>query len=313
MKGISINGVEYLPASALAKQFRYTTDYIGQLCRAKKVDAQLVGRSWYVNPESLTNHKKARYTKVSINENTSNSASEITLSRLDVEPVIAKNTIKMSRETGANFAKRIDWKPLKYESDAGDLLPNFTHQIEPKRVAVNLADATEISIKTESKPIDMVAEELPTVSLKGKLKVSSLNDDFDTQEKVTAKAEEVPLPPIPLPEKPVSKPIHLSLPSKTIVRRVISEKNQPEPTEVLKESVPSELFIPRSVLKNKVEEDNQIEFVEVALLTTTGVLVMSLLLVFFGESTLQADAVSYTWGIDFSIESMMALVSIFSY
>lgn len=313
MKGISINGVEYLPASALAKQFRYTTDYIGQLCRANKVEAELVGRSWYVNPESLTNHKKARYTKISLNENNSIIEPETTLSRIDVQPVMTKSTVKMSREIDSNFARRIDWKPLKYESDAGELLPEFNNKVESRRVAVNLADAKEINIKTDSKEILMEAEELPTVSLKGRLKVSSLNDVFDTQENPVSIAEEVPLPPLPMPKKPISRPIHLSLATKSTAKKAFSEVKTTQTPQVTKSSIPLELFIPKSVQKSRVEEENEIEFVEVALLTTTGVLVMSLLMLFFGESTLQADAVSYSWGIDFSVESMTALASLFSY
>jgi len=33
---------EYTKASIAAKQFKYTSDYVGQLCRLEKVDARLV-------------------------------------------------------------------------------------------------------------------------------------------------------------------------------------------------------------------------------------------------------------------------------
>jgi hypothetical protein len=337
MKGISINGVEYLPASALAKQFRYTTDYIGQLCRAKKVDSQLVGRSWYVNPSSLTNHKNARYAKSSLGqveksaENISEEATKINISRLEVEPVVAKNTVKMSHPSAvvvadsnpvhANFAKRIDWKPLKYEADAGDLLPKFNREVEPRKIAINLVDSTSVSIKTITKTTKMEAEELPVVSLHGKLNVSSLNETFETPKEEEFKGE-VPLPPLPTPVKvssrPLARPIHLSLPTKMSIERVDKAKKPitiatPTKAEVLVETpISSSLFIPKSVLKNQTEEENGIEFVEVALLTTSGVLVMSLLVLIFGESTVAADASSYTWGIDFSTHSLSALVSLFS-
>ena len=57
METVNHNGLVYVKASTLAKRHRYTTDYIGQLCRQHKIDAQLVGRAWFVNEGSLLNHK----------------------------------------------------------------------------------------------------------------------------------------------------------------------------------------------------------------------------------------------------------------
>ena len=54
------DGKEYISASRAAKKIGYASDYIGQLCRAKKVPGQLIGRTWYVDFASLTEHKKNR-------------------------------------------------------------------------------------------------------------------------------------------------------------------------------------------------------------------------------------------------------------
>jgi len=61
MNTIEIKGIEYVKASVIAENFGYTTDYVGQLCRGEKVDATLVGRTWYVNPDSIHDHKSTRY------------------------------------------------------------------------------------------------------------------------------------------------------------------------------------------------------------------------------------------------------------
>ena len=61
MEEISVNGETYVKASVLAKNFGYTADYIGQLCRSGQVKATLVGRSWYVNEDSVREHRKGRY------------------------------------------------------------------------------------------------------------------------------------------------------------------------------------------------------------------------------------------------------------
>lgn len=38
---------------------RYSNDYIGQLSRAGKVNARMMGRTWFVDQESLMNHKRS--------------------------------------------------------------------------------------------------------------------------------------------------------------------------------------------------------------------------------------------------------------
>ena len=61
MEVLNVNGKSYVKASVLARQLGYTSDYIGQLCRGNKVDAKLVGRSWYVEKKSIESHKSTRY------------------------------------------------------------------------------------------------------------------------------------------------------------------------------------------------------------------------------------------------------------
>jgi len=61
MEEISFKGENYVKASVLAEKYGYTSDYVGQLCRSDQVRATLVGRSWYVNEESLLEHRKGRY------------------------------------------------------------------------------------------------------------------------------------------------------------------------------------------------------------------------------------------------------------
>ena len=54
---IEIEGVEYIPAKRAARLVGYSADYVGQLARAGKVHAKLVGRSWYVTEDSIREHK----------------------------------------------------------------------------------------------------------------------------------------------------------------------------------------------------------------------------------------------------------------
>ena len=56
MKNVTLEGIDFVKASEVAKQFGYTSDYIGQPCRSKKINARLVGRTWFVNIPSLEAH-----------------------------------------------------------------------------------------------------------------------------------------------------------------------------------------------------------------------------------------------------------------
>lgn len=192
MNVISIDGVEYVKAGVIAKQYKYTADYVGQLCRGRKVDAKLVGRTWYVNPLSLTSHKTARYAKEGLDEKTIENSSEVEVSRLDVEPVARKTAIKISGSIAgapANFLKRVEWQPLKYETDEAELNPSLQHLDNPVNVEVDLADSMNLKISSATKKTILEADPLPEVPLRGTLNLSSLDIDFDLPEENIASSE----------------------------------------------------------------------------------------------------------------------------
>jgi hypothetical protein len=56
---IELGGEVYLSSVRAAEELGYTKDYVGQLARAGKIDAKLIGRSWYVLESSLREHKKS--------------------------------------------------------------------------------------------------------------------------------------------------------------------------------------------------------------------------------------------------------------
>jgi len=53
-QSLVINGKEYLPSNVLATRFKYTPDYIGKLAREEKILGTLIGRQWFIEPESLS-------------------------------------------------------------------------------------------------------------------------------------------------------------------------------------------------------------------------------------------------------------------
>jgi hypothetical protein len=57
METLTLGGKQYVKATKAARDLGYATDYVGQLCRTGKVDAHLVGRTWYVNVDMLGAHR----------------------------------------------------------------------------------------------------------------------------------------------------------------------------------------------------------------------------------------------------------------
>lgn len=55
---IEADGKSYVLSKLAAKQTGYTQDYIGQLSRSGEIDAKRLGGLWYVNLDSLAQHKK---------------------------------------------------------------------------------------------------------------------------------------------------------------------------------------------------------------------------------------------------------------
>jgi len=50
-------GKKYISSRRASEISDYASDYIGQLCRAGKLDSRMIGRSWFVTEESLHLHK----------------------------------------------------------------------------------------------------------------------------------------------------------------------------------------------------------------------------------------------------------------
>jgi hypothetical protein len=55
----NIGDKKYISAKRVHELYGYTSDYVGQLCRAGKLDSKMLGRSWFVNEDSIINYKLA--------------------------------------------------------------------------------------------------------------------------------------------------------------------------------------------------------------------------------------------------------------
>jgi len=57
---VSFDGKEFISASAAAKLSCYHQDYVGQLARSGKIASRQIGSRWFIERESLQNHRKEK-------------------------------------------------------------------------------------------------------------------------------------------------------------------------------------------------------------------------------------------------------------
>lgn len=137
MERISTNGEIYVKASTIARELGYTADYVGQLCRGGKVDAQLIGRSWFVNERSIREHKQDRY------------RSTAAKSRQEIKRAIQNGPMRHASDP-KNSA-------FSYETDTSDLFP----VIDESRKRSQIDEASEIAGGEDSAVLDDLPKTTP--------------------------------------------------------------------------------------------------------------------------------------------------------
>ena len=255
MEVVIFEGKEYTKASVLAARFRYTSDYLGQLCRGKKVDARLVGRAWYINLDSLNHHRDGRYKNVIVKSKdkaydvpikieeslASKIPSKNYLSRIDVEPILKKKTVALFKNKNGNLTEF----PVKYETDDYSLIPRVNKNSVSRNVVITQADAEKLKVHKEEAAHTMFkAEPLPEVYLKGKISVAGLEEAMEALPEVIPSSSEVSkiepeiksgrkfLPQKPLkiavrPLKQKTRPVIESSITSEVTRVAITSEEQP--------------------------------------------------------------------------------------
>ncbi len=237
METVRVEGVTYTKVATIAKKFRYTTDYVGQLCRSGKVDCQFVGRAWYVSEESLLRHKDNRYiesrpTEKTIKNNVVQTTEE---ERVSVSPRLKKVTAKQVLESKSHFLTRLEVTPSRYYADETELLPQPLKAASPAErivptipatVEIEPAEAVSVRVTATTSPKKLAFTDVPAVALRGQLAIKEVElaqesdvispDQLRSLESVSAANAEVdeipPVAPLKINPKraisPVSTPRH---------------------------------------------------------------------------------------------------------
>lgn len=185
-----MDGIEYLKASVAAKQFGYTSDYVGQLCRGGKVRARLIGRAWFVDPSSIEEYQQGKYQDSEDSDEpsrTNDTARKTKTSRRSVKVRISNKAVTSLHTQKLAQVRNSRTLHVNYEPDESELFPTLrVRESSPvtasvgdrpmksgsKTVRIRHAEAIEVPIKSQAKrPTTFEAGELPEVSLSGKIAV----------------------------------------------------------------------------------------------------------------------------------------------
>jgi hypothetical protein len=130
MDELTIGEQKYISSKRAAEITGYAKDYVGQLCREGRVEARLVGRSWYVREASIRDHRF----------------------KAENEP---ENDVEHKEAVVGASSVRMGWESPKYEPEIITEIPILK---EKERT---------ISIETESTvPLEVQEEDISDISAK---------------------------------------------------------------------------------------------------------------------------------------------------
>jgi len=182
VKKISFGNKEYVKAAEAAKKFKYTQDYVGQLCRGDKIDARLVGRVWYVNLESITDYRKTKHAaqrKVAKRD----AVPVKIVNKSKVEPVVRPKTARAMKGSGLRGSDPSENSiHTKYSRDKVAIIPILHSDRSTKTDRTTVATeqviiepAPKVTIKVRpntKKATQYFAEKMPEITLQSKLQVT---------------------------------------------------------------------------------------------------------------------------------------------
>ncbi|MDB5266937.1 MAG: hypothetical protein JWN89_752 [Parcubacteria group bacterium] len=156
-KGLSFDGKEYISASRAAEKLSYAQDYIGALIRTGKVPGRMIGRSWYVDYDSLLAHKKGRKIKKEKSQN--NFQTEVpSQAKIEYEDLLAANEeIPLMQKAAAEETAMPLRTFFKYEQDVQPRLPELSKPHSSPIRKGNFVQRTAIAVAV----ITLIISSLP--------------------------------------------------------------------------------------------------------------------------------------------------------
>lgn len=162
METLVLDGKSYVKASKAARDLGYTADYVGQLCRSGKVSAHLIGRTWYVDPSMLGEHRieKKRVSRIKARE--------------QVRKSLEEHKLKVTESR--NIYKNIG---IHYERDDSELIPE-TRKLGVETERAHFVDRGRGNDNENERNAYEILNAGEKVMMSGSVRIEDANEDaFD--------------------------------------------------------------------------------------------------------------------------------------
>lgn len=141
MDELVIDNLVYIPSRKAAEITGYAKDYVGQLCREGRIEAKLVGRSWYVLESSIREHR------FGAGEQGSPVRTVIEEPEKVAEPVsTAPDEATASAEEALGEFRA--WAPASYTSEPVEELPDSDHPTSLTNTMQKVDESQTEAVKT---------------------------------------------------------------------------------------------------------------------------------------------------------------------
>lgn len=157
MDELEISDKRYISTRRAAKDYNYSSDYIGQLLRGKKVLGRKVGRSWYAEVESLSTYLRAAEANKKVAMAGEGEESSAVLSIVDTyrahqvtAPVPQKPAVVEKKTRHVELDVSVTSRAETQEERAYRVPLNVAHS--PKKGLVYLSDDEPLLPMLEKKP-----------------------------------------------------------------------------------------------------------------------------------------------------------------
>lgn len=200
---LEISGVKFVKANAVARELGYTSDYVGQLCRSGKINAQLVGRSWYVDRDSIKDHKQTRYRSTK-KKSAEALKSALRLTEDDLQRKYNSESYSAEERLVPQSASKHFYKrdtvadSTKYSIDESELIPTLkTKEVVPREVKethgveVVHADAKKVVINKTSNNYVFSTTPKPSIQFTGNITIAEVEEEVDVPEEVVKQEEKI--------------------------------------------------------------------------------------------------------------------------
>lgn len=153
---IILQGKTYISARRAAKKINYAQDYVGQLCRAGKLDCTMIGRSWFVTEESLFAHRENAIDTPEQKESKATQAIETEIKTAIADSAVPTSVVVPVVSPLQSFPR--------YEAEKKSLLPELNKKVPltfslPKNVApvaprmTRMAPAATLPVSSSVNPV----------------------------------------------------------------------------------------------------------------------------------------------------------------